>query len=729
MAYNDNNPELDQGYDNSHKEDSNPTVSDNHILVQYSESQNIADDLPIEKLQDISGKCLAGIGEDMTTQAAWMKDVEDALKLSKLHREPKSTPRPMSANIKYPLIRNACDQFAARTYPELIQDGKIVKTEIAGPTNPMIDMIAYGVATHMSHQLLGADSCWEAGMDRLLNVLPNIGFVCKKTYYDSTEKQNISDVCYYKDLILRNDPSILSLSDLRRITHVLHVHPNDLVTMCRAGLYSEDVVEEILNLYSDGRINPECDLYECHTFIDLDDDGYEEPYIVTIHKNTNKILRLVARYDAQDIELNKDKKVLRIKPCQYFTDYHFLPSPDGSFMSAGFGTLMLHLNETINTLLNQLIDAGTLANLQTGIIDSRIKLMGGQMMVDPGQWTRAKAVIGQQLKDGIVPINYKEPSSVLYQLLGLLLQAGKELTSSTDAMQGLQNATNVPATSMLAMIEQGMKLYSAIQRRLYRSLKDEYQKIYKLNGKHLDEEDYITVLGPEYQALPNIYKTKAIKVIPIADPNLSSDAQRLSQAQVVMSVANLPNSLVTQYEAQKRMLEAAKVPNIDALIPKSAANQPKAPDPKMVDVQMKAKHNDQKIALQAQKQQLQQQEFAAKVAKMEAEITHLQASAVNLVAQAKSADHNTAVSDFNSKLGAIKTQMDAVAQQHQQMTDANIAHKELSIKQQQVDQQHQQAMTGLDQSQQGIDNAGQDQQGDAQSVDSTPDQSGDAPAG
>jgi len=664
-----------------------PNVSESHLLVQFANSQNIADDLGMDRLQNISGKCLAGIGEDMTTQAKWMKEVEDALKLSKLHSEPKSTPLPQSANIKYPLIRNACDQFAARTYPELIQDGKIVKTEISGKTNPMIDMIAYGVATHMSYQLLGADSSWEAGMDRLLNVLPNIGFVCKKTYYDQAEKKNISDVCYYKDLILRNDPSVLCLNDLRRITHVLHVHPNDLVTNSRAGLYSADVVNEILNLYSDGRINPSCDLYECHTFIDLDEDGYEEPYIVTIHKDTNKVLRIIARFEADDIELNEKKEVLRIKPCQYFTDYHFLPSVDGSFMSAGFGTMMLHLNETINTILNQLIDAGTLANMQTGIIDSRIKLMGGQMMVDPGQWTRAKGVTGQNLKDGFLPINYKEPSSVLFQLLGLLLQAGKELTSSTDAMQGLQNTTNVPATSMLAMIEQGMKLFSAIQRRLYRSLKDEYQKIYKLNGKHLDEEEYITILGPEFEALPNIYKTKAIKVIPIADPNLSSDAQRLSQAQVVMGVANQPNSLINQYEAQKRMLEAAKVANIDALLPEEAAMQPKAPDPKLLEVESKARHNDQKIMLQAQKQQLHQQEFAAKVAKMEAEITHLQASAVNLVSQAKSAEQFSEVHAFNSKLNAMKLQMEAVSKQHKQMADVDLAREDMAVRKQELEEQ------------------------------------------
>src|SRR6185437_13783369 len=128
--------------------------------------------------------------------------------------EPKNTPLPNSANIKYPLITHASYQFAARTYPELIQDGKIVKTEIAGESNPLVDAIAHGVATHMSHQLLGADSEWEMGMDKLLNSLPNIGFLVKKTWFDPLKKKNCSDVCFYKDIVLRNDPSILCLNDL-----------------------------------------------------------------------------------------------------------------------------------------------------------------------------------------------------------------------------------------------------------------------------------------------------------------------------------------------------------------------------------------------------------------------------------------------------------------------------------------------------------------------------------
>lgn len=705
--------DYENNQDKSESQDS-PEISDKHLLVHYSEMVDICPYLDHQQIDGISNSLIHEIDLDRQTQAKWIKDAEDVMKLCRLEKEVKNTPFPNAASIKLPMISIASSQFAARTYPELIQDGKVVKTQISGPSNPLIDLLSMGVATHMSHQLVGADNEWEICMDKLLLVIANIGHSFKKTYYDTVERKICHELCFYKDLIIRNDMCITALKDLRRITHRIHCHPNDLITGSRKGIYFDDNVQEVLNTYSDRYSSEECSLLECHCFLDLDEDGYQEPYIVTIHEQTRKVIRIYARFEKDDIELNSKKEVVKIEPCHYFTDYSFLPAPDGSFLSVGFGTLLLHMNESANTIMNQLVDAGKLANLQTGIIDGRIKLMGGQTQVEPGTFLRAKGVIGQELKAGIVPLNYKEPSSVLFQLLGMIIEAGKELTSSTDAIQGMQNATNVPATSMLAQIEQGMKLFSALQRRFWRSQKDDYQKIYKLNGKHLDEEDYIAVLGPEFRQLPNIYKTKALKVIPVADPNLSSDAQRLTQAQVIMSVAMQPGSMINQYEAQRRMLEAAKVPNIEALLPPEAANQPKAPDPKMLDMQNKAKHNDQKIQLQAQKQQLQQQEFAAKVAKMEAEITNLQASAVNLVALAKSADRQSNLAEYNAKLGAVKTQMDAVSQQHKQMTEAAVSTNELAIKKRQIDQDHERKMRELDQKQQGIDNAqtGSDNQGD-----------------
>lgn len=671
------------------------------LLSEYSKKINLCSELDKDELNKISSLVLSGFTDDQTTQSKWLMDTEDALKLSRLTKEPKNTPLPNSANIKYPLITTASYQFAARTYPELIKDGKIVKAEIFGKSNPLLELMAYGVSTHMSHQLLGSDSEWEANMDKLLVVLPNIGFVCKKTYYDSSKKKNCSDVCFYKDLVLRNDPTISCLSDLRRITHILHVHPNDLIEGARIGIYDEDAVAAVMAFYTTSVNNPECTLLEQHRFLDLDHDGYEEPYIVVVHKQTNQLLRVCARFTPSDIEYNEDKKVSRISPIQYFTDYHFLPSPDGSFMSVGFGSLMLHLNESVNTILNELIDAGKLANLQTGFIDSKIKLMGGQVEVTPGTWTRTKGVIGQTLKDGILPIPYKEPSSVLYQLLGLLLQASKELTSSTDAMQGIQNATNVPATSMLAMIEQGMKLYSAIQRRLYRALKDEYQKIYRLNGEHLDETEYMDILGPEFQHIPNIYKTKSVRVIPIADPNLSSDAQRLAQAQVIMSLAGKPG--VDTLAVYKRLLEAANVTNIEQILPQKKAQAADAPDPKVMDIQNKAKTKAAEVMIKSRAQDLKEKEFTAKLSKMEAEITRLQADSVRSLAQAQQGQQNADTQTFNSRLESVKTKLNSLAQAHSQMANHDIQTKDLSIKQQQVNQQHQMAQQQQATQQQAVD--------------------------
>lgn len=695
-----NDNSSDQDYSNSDTEDES---TGSKLLETYAEEKNLCDKLDQECINKVGSKVLFGFNEDETSQHKWMADVEDALRLARLHKEPKNTPLPQSANIKYPLITTASYQFAARTYPELIQDGKIVKTEVAGQSSPLIDMIAYGVTTHMSHQLLGSDSDWEAGMDKLLTVLPNVGCVFKKTYYDTVAKKNCSDVCFYKDVIIRNDECVQSLNDLRRITHKLHVHPNDLVEGCRAGLYDETAVMEIMEYYSTNQHNPECTLLEQHNWIDLDEDSYEEPYIVTLHKQTNKVIRIYARYKKEDIDYNDKNKVQKINAIQYFTKYDFLTSPDGSFMGVGFGTLMLHMNETVNTILNQLIDAGTLANLQTGFIDSRLKVMGGQMAVDPGTWTRVKGVIGQQLKDGILPINYKEPSTVLYQLLGLILQASKELTSSTDAMQGMQNATNVPATSMLAMIEQGMKMFSAIQRRLYRSLKDEYQKIYRLNGLYLDEQDYMTVLGPEYQQLPNIYKTKAIKVIPVADPNMSSDAQRMAQSQAIMQMAVAPGALVNRYEAEKAMLQSIKVNNLEKLLPPQLANQPKAPDPKMIDIQAKHQTKMAEVQIKGKAQDLKEKEFVAKLSKIEAEITKMQAGSLKDVSQAQAISKGSDVDEFNSKLDAIKTQLSSVAQAHAQMTQAHQGAIGLQLQKQELDQQGQQNQVDNQQNQQDLD--------------------------
>jgi chaperonin GroES len=662
------------------------------LLEEYAEKSNIVDDLDENTKQTLVNRVIAGIEEDKQTQAKWLADVKDVQRLVLLSKEPKNTPLPQSANIKLPIITDACYQYAARTYPEIVQDGQVVKTMVtAQDSSGLLSIIANAIQTHMNWQLLGPDAEWESSMDKLLVVYSNIGFILKKTYYDSIKYKNVSNICHYEDIILRNAPDIQCLNDLRRITHVLHWNTNDLITAARSGIFCEEAVSEILAIYTSNNKFQECDLYESHCFFDLDEDGYEEPYIITVHKSTRKLCRVKARYDKDCIKLNDDGKVICIEPEQYFTDYHFLPSPDGCFMSVGFGTLLQHLQEMGNTICNELIDAGALANMQTGFMDSRIRVIGGNIEGTPGSWTKVKGVLGQQLKEGMFPIIYKEPSSVLFQLFGQLIEMSKELTSSTDAMQGMGAGTNVPATTQLSMIEQGMKRFSAIQKRLYRSLKEEFQKLYKLNKKYVDPEEFLEVVG-NIGIDSSVYKNPHIKITPIADPNLSSDAQRLSQAQVIMGIASQPTSLISQYEAQKRMLEAAKVSNIAALLPPQAKNAPPKPDPKMIQIQSKNEIDKNKLILAAKHQQTKEQETTAKVAKTSAEIQQMHANSAKLIAEASATSDSTKLKELGLQLDSIKTKINSSLTANKQVLDHSTSMHKLALENKKVDSANAQAI-------------------------------------
>ena len=291
---------------------------------------------------------------------------------------------------------------------------------------------------------------------------------------------------------------------------------------------------------------------------------------------------------------------------------------------------------------------------------------------DPGQWSRVKGVLGQQLRDGVLPINYKEPSTVLFQLLGLLIQTSKDLTASTDALQGSMNATNVPATSMLAMIEQGMKMFSAIQKRLYRSLKDEYQKLYRLNKIHLDPQEYNELVGDENGIGLNDYNSPSIKIIPIADPNLASDAQRMAQSQLLLS---LLKQGLNDDAIFKRVLTAAKVPNVEEFLVKAEAQ----PNPAIVKAQLQHQAAMASTAIKAQHQDLKEKEFAAKLPKTEAEINQIHANVVKLVSSAQNQHKETNIREDEVKLSAIKAKMQSDSQERQTRSNSDIAHKQMAL--------------------------------------------------
>lgn len=655
-------------------------------LIKYLDKEtrkNIAEVLDDETLRTIGNKVLETYEKDLHSMSEWLDAAEQSIKLASLKKEPKNTPFPNAANIKYPLITEACLQFAANIYPEIIKDGKVVKVSVLGfdPDGSKAKK-ADRVSTYMSYQLLFQTTEWEESLDKLLHLLPNIGFLVKKTYFDPIKKENCSELCDYKDIILNNNT--LSLEDAEAITHRLHFRLNDLTKWARNGLFCEEAVLRIYEVNKQN-VNAHVELLEQHRLLDLDDDGFSEPYIVTVEAETGKVLRIVPRYESKDIEVNRKGEVCCIKAEQYFTDFHAIPNPNGGFLSVGFGTLMLHLNESINTILNQLIDAGTLNNMQGGYLDSRVKLESGSSRHNPGDWLRVKPASGQLLKEAFVPIDYKAPSNVLLELLGMLIKAGESLSSTTEAMKGSAIPENAKTGAVNALLNRGLIVINGMQRRIYRSLKDEYLKLFLLNAKYMNPTEYINVIGDIKAIYRDDFDLESVDISPVADPNLSSDTQRISQIQVLQSLKQDPN--VNIREINMRTLQFARISQPELILPPPPPNPPM--NPELLKIQLQAIDQQKQSKEREVQLQQKQEQIDIEKAKLEAQIAVLRSQEMMNIAQAESYQKAHELKDLQLAMNAVETKINAVMQLHQQQTQ-NQHEKDLQQNQIEADKYAQQ---------------------------------------
>ena len=331
------------------------------------------------------------------------------------------------------------------------------------------------------------------------------------------------------------------------------------------------------------------EILEQHRFIDFDGDGYAEPYIVYVRRDNKKVARIVARYTDKDVERNKDDVILSIKAEQYFTKYPFIPSPDGGFYDLGFGVLLGPLNESINTIINQLVDAGTMANTAGGFLSRGIKLRGGNYSFNPMEWKHVDTT-GDDLRKGIVPLPVREPSQVLFTLLNLLINYGERIGGSVDILSGQNPGQNTPAETTRTMAEQGMKIFNGIFKRTHRSLKQEFRKLYRLNQIFVtDNTPYVSNAKGTGIVLASDYEGPVTDVMPTADPSITSDAQRLNQAAAIAARVAATPGLYNRYEAEYTFLKAIKVTNIDRILPdpKGPNAVPPPVNPKVQIEQMK----------------------------------------------------------------------------------------------------------------------------------------------
>ena len=651
-------------------------------IEKILEATNLADDLDGNELIEIGDQVVRGYQNDLRTREPWERDLSNWTELALQIAQQKTYPWPNAANIKYPLLATAAMQFAARAYPTLVpSNGKIVKCRVVGsdPTGQKTAR-ATRISTHMSYQVLEQMDGWEEDMDKLLITLPIAGTCFKKTYWDSAKQRNCSKLILPKSLVVNY--FCRSIDDAERITEIFFLNKRKIKERQNLGLFldvdlgnpqvdAKDVTTSVNHAFQTMGEDDEATPYtilEQHTFLDLDKDGYAEPYIVTVEESSKKVLRIVPRFTKDDVNVNENGKVVFITPTQYYTKYGFIPNPDGGFYDIGFGRLLGPLNNSANTIINQLVDAGSLSNLQAGFIGKGLRIKMGESRFQPGEWKAVNAV-GDDLKKQIFPLPVREPSQVLFNLLDLLLKSGKELASVAEIFVGKMPGQNTPATTTMATIEQGMKVFTAVYKRVYRSLTSEFRKIYKLNREYMNPEEYVSVLDEPVEQ--EDYKGPEDDIIPGADPTAVSSQEKQAKVQALMQLLQL--GTIDPMAVTQLYLEAHEIPEAEKYL-----RQPQPqPDPKQQELQMKAQLEQQKaqrdMQMASEKMRLasmsKEQELAhkAKIQQMD-----LQAKQVEAILKARSAQADMQMKQMQHAQGM---------QQQAQQTQLNLATQAVSNQQ------------------------------------------------
>ena len=657
-------------------------------LEKIMSSVNVAGDLDDEDLIAIGDQVVLGYESDKDSRKPWEKDLTNWTELALQIAGNKSYPWEGAANIKYPLLATAAMQFAARAYPTLVpSNGKIVKCRVIGADpDGQKTMRADRISKHMSYQVLEQMDDWEEDMDKLLITLPIAGTCFKKTYWDAQKQSNCSKLVLPKSLVVNY--FCKNINDAERITEVFYLTKRKIKERQNQGIYldvelgdpSADNLEETTStnkaFQRDG-VEDETTPYVCleqHTYLDLDDDGYSEPYIVTVEYNSKKVLRIVPRFDESKIMVDEKGKVVSIEAKQYYTKYGFIPNPDGGFYDIGFGRLLGPLNNSANTIINQLVDAGSLSNLQAGFIGKGLRIKMGEAKFRPGEWKAVNAV-GDDIKKQIFPLPVREPSQVLFNLLDLLLKSGKELASVAEIFVGKMPGQNTPATTTMATIEQGMKVFTAVYKRIYRSLTSEFRKIYKLNREYMNFEEYVSVLDEPIQQ--SDYEGPEDDIIPGADPTAVSSQEKQAKVQALMQIIQL--GTINPMAVTQLYLEAHEIPE-----PQKYMMQPQPQqDPKQKELELKAQMEQQKaqrdMMIASEKLKMEQ-------ASKEQEL-QMKARMHQLDLQAKQVEASLAGQAAQAKLQAEQAAHQQKMVQQTQQTQLNLATQQATAQQ---NMQHQQ---------------------------------------
>jgi len=583
-------------------------------ITDLPRAGNIAKLLDKQRLTDIAGLVWDEYDIDKRSRDSKETEWDRAAEAFKLERTVKSFPFQNASNVKFPLLLTSAVQFASRAMPAVVHDGKVAKGKPVGEDpGGQKAALADRVGGYMNYQLLGKSPEWVEGMDQLLIQLPIYGTAIKKLYRDPV-RGNVSEFVGIRDFVV--NASYPSLDRAPRCTQRFDIYPNELEERKRTGRYLDietinsgrttddnERQKDKLDDHTQDESAPH-EMLEQHRLIDIDDDGYAEPYIVTLHVPSREVLSIVAAYDVGDIQQEQsgvrqvpggvdqfgmptfteepvfDGKVVKINYRPYYVKYGFIPDPEGGFYDIGFGQLLNDPAATINSILNQLIDAATLQNAGGGFRGKEFRQKAGELRVEPGKWTQA-TFSGDDIRKALVPHQHAGPSPVLFNLVQFLIEQSKEITSVQDVLTGDAPA-NQPATTTLAMIEQGMKVFTGIIARVLRALGTELNALFDLNARYMqqDQKEYFQFGDSQAYVMGQDFNRETMDVVPVADSTVVTDMQKMARANVLLQFVADP--LFNPIELRKRYLEAAGIPSA-GLLPDEMPPPP--PDPATLKVQ------------------------------------------------------------------------------------------------------------------------------------------------
>ena len=547
---------------------------------------NLAEEMPDRELGRIASELLGEFDANKASRQEWEDAYANGLELLGFSYEERTQPFRGATGVTHPLLAEAATQFQAQAFNELLPASGPVRTAIIGSETREKQQQSDRVRQFMNYYITNVMEEYTPELDQMLFYLPLAGSTFKKIYYDETMDRAVSKFVPVEQLVVPYETS--DLETCPNITQVIRMSFNDLRKKQVAGFYLDvDVIPaqsdlgtvtseiERIDGVSPSQIDYDCTLLECH--VDLDLEGYEDkdeegeptgikvPYVVTISQDNGQILSIRRNYNEGD---ETKKKI------QYFVHYKFLPG--FGFYGLGLIHTIGGLSRTATAALRQLIDAGTLSNLPAGFKARGLRIRDDDDPLQPGEFRDVDAP-GGAIRDSLMPLPFKGPDQTLFNLLGFVVDAGRRFATITDMKVGDGNQQAAVGTT-LALIEQGSRVMSAVHKRLHYAMRLEFKILSRVMAESLPPEYPYAVEGAESAVKQTDFDDR-VDVLPVSDPNVFSQAQRITLAQTKLQLAGAAPEMHNMHEVYRDMYDALGVKDVDRIMRRIPDEEPTPKDP------------------------------------------------------------------------------------------------------------------------------------------------------